>query len=202
MEEFCTEETWYSQIPARSHLQLHNTLPSCFICVQTNRALGQTLFSSCCCMSSACLPSLMLRWQSKCIWTLEHLDRESCQASVGSTVLLPWLSCCQGNEPFKTRQIILNSSLVQKPFLSSWAWGAMLCLKRFVSSQQTPGLKILAWVPVLWMGLMKLVIFALGLVLPGSLFVIFSEVLVRTSVSALLKGEFQEEAAQSKVYEA
>lgn len=35
----------------------------------------------------------------------------------GSTVLLPWLSCCQGNKPFKTRQVASTSSLVLKALL-------------------------------------------------------------------------------------
>lgn len=62
----------------------------------------------------------MPRWQSGWIWTPALLGRGSCRGSVctlGSVVLLPWLSCCQGNEPFKTRQVASNSSLVQKPLL-------------------------------------------------------------------------------------
>lgn len=37
--------------------------------------------------------------------------------TVGSTALLSWLSCCQGNKPFKTRQIVSTLSLVLKALL-------------------------------------------------------------------------------------
>lgn len=55
--------------------------------------------------------------------------------SAGSTILLSRLSRCQGNEPFRTRQVASNSSLVQKPLLLDLRCGVLFKAVCFFSAR-------------------------------------------------------------------
>lgn len=72
---------------------------------------------------------------------LGHLRQEELGSvcTVGSSVLLPWLSCCQGNKPFKTRQVASTLSLVLKALLLGFQeWCLVKGSLPFLS-------KLLAW---------------------------------------------------------
>lgn len=110
-------------------------LPSCFTCVQTNRALGKMAFSSCGCVESVHLPDA--RVAERVVLNSGAFGQGQQPGSVpsaGSTVLLSRLSRCQGNEPFRTRQVASNSSLVQKPLLLDLRCGVLFKAVCFLSA--------------------------------------------------------------------
>lgn len=121
MKEFCWEEKLCQQVPGRPDLQPHEglTLPPLFYLRSHQWSSWEKyifqLWLYVICLSS--LPNAKVAKQVDV--NLGTLGQEELGSvcTVGSSVLLPWLSCCQGNKPFKTRQVASTLSLVLKALL-------------------------------------------------------------------------------------